>query len=56
MTIGTPVNTCVPKRLKATIVGDPGTRLTRSQEPPTIVVSDVGRVFSRILTGSHTTA
>lgn len=50
MTNGTPVNTCVPKRLKATIVGDPGTRLTRSQEPPTIVVSDVGRVFSRILT------
>ena len=56
MTIGTPVNTCVPKRRKATIVGDPEARLTRSQEPPTIVVSDVGRVFSRILTGSHTTA
>ena len=32
--------------------GDPEARLTRSQEPPTIVVSDVGQVF----TGSHTTA
>ena len=42
--------------MKAITVGDSDARLTRPQEPPTIAVSDVGRVFSCILTGSHTTA